>query len=233
MTYYVMSDIHGEYKKYLEMLELIKFSDEDELFVIGDVVDRGPEPIKLIQDMMLRSNIYPLMGNHDLMAFDVLSKLMVEITEDNYDTHLTKDTMRELSEWLADGGDITLTQFRALDKQQRQDILDYFSEFSLCEAIDIGEKSFIMSHAGLGNFRKDKKLCEYTEEELLFGRNDPDVQYFDNPNIYLVWGHTPTRIICGEDKIYKSHNNILIDCGACFGGKLACLCLDTMEEFYV
>lgn len=230
---YVMSDIHGEYEKYLEMLKLIKFSDEDELFVLGDVVDRGPEPIKLVQDMMLRSNIYPLMGNHDLLAFDILSKLMVEITEDNYDTHLTKDTMRELSEWLADGGDITLTQFRALDKQQRQDILDYFSEFSLCEVIDIGEKSFIMSHAGLGNFRKDKKLCEYTEEELLFGGNDPDVQYFDNPNIYLVWGHTPTRIICGEDKIYKSHNNILIDCGACFGGKLACLCLDTMEEFYV
>lgn len=230
---YVMSDIHGEYEKYLEMLKLIRFSDEDELFVLGDVVDRGPEPIKLIQDMMLRSNIYPLMGNHDLLAFDILSKLMVEITENNYDTHLTKDTIRELAEWLADGGEITLTQFRTLDKQQRQDILDYFNEFSLCEAIDIGEKSYIMSHAGLGNFRNDKKLREYTEEELLFGGNDPDVQYFDNENIYLIWGHTPTSIICGEDKIYKSHNNILVDCGACFGGKLACLCLDTMEEFYI
>lgn len=230
---YVMSDIHGEYEKYLEMLKLIKFSDEDELFVLGDVLDRGPEPIKLIQDLLLRPNVFPLMGNHDLLALDILTKLSVEITENNYDTHLTKDTMRELADWIADGGDITLTQFRALDKHQRQDILDYLSEFSLCEAIDIGEKSFIMSHAGLGNFRKDKKLSKYTEEELLFGRNDPDVQYFDNPNIYLVWGHTPTRVICGEDKIYKSHNNILIDCGACFGGKLACLCLDTMEEFYV
>ena len=230
---YVMSDIHGEYEKFIQMLELIKFSDDDELFVLGDVVDRGPEPIKLLQDMMLRSNIYPLMGNHDLMAFDVMSKLMVEITEDNYETYLTKDIMLELDDWIYNGGDITLTQFRALDKQQRQDILDFFSEFSLCEAIDIGEKSFIMSHAGLGNFRKNKKLREYTEEELLFGGNDPDVQYFDNPNIYLVWGHTPTSIICGEDKIYKSHNNILIDCGACFGCKLACLCLDTMEEFYV
>ncbi len=230
---YVMSDIHGEYEKYLEMLKLIKFSDEDELFVLGDVVDRGPEPIKLIRDMMQRSNIYPLMGNHDLMAFDVLSKLMVEITEDNYDTHLTKDMLRELADWMVDGGDTTFTQFRNLERQQRQDILDYFSEFSLCEAIDIGEKSFIMSHAGLGNFHKDKKLRAYTEEDLLFGRNDPEVQYFDNENIYLIWGHTPTRTICGEDKIYKSHNNILIDCGACFGGKLACLCLDTMEEFYL
>lgn len=173
------------------------------------------------------------MGNHDLMALDVLSKLMVEITEDNYDTYLTKDIMLELDDWIYNGGDMTLTQFRTLDKSQRQDILDYFSEFSLCEVIDIGEKSFIMSHAGLGNFHNDKKLRDYTEEDLLFGRNDPNVQYFDNENIYLIWGHIPTRVICGEDKIYKSHNNILIDCGACFGGKLACLCLDTMEEFYV
>lgn len=230
---YVVSDVHGNYQKYLEMLELIKFSDEDELFILGDMVDRGDEPIKLIRDMMQRSNIYPLMGNHDLMALDVLSKLMVEITEENYDTYLTKYMLRELAEWMVDGGYTTLGQFRSLDKQQRQDILDYISEFSLYEIIDIGDKSFILSHAGLGNFRKDKKLREYTEEELLYGRNDPDVQYFDNDNIYLVWGHTPTSMICGVDRIYKSHNNILIDCGACFGGKLACLCLDTMEEFYV
>ena len=232
---YVMSDIHGEYEKYLQMLKLIKFSDEDELFVLGDVLDRGPEPIKLIMDMMSREkNVFPLMGNHDLMALDVLSKLMVEITEDNYDTYLTKDIMLELNDWIYNGGDITLSQFRALEKPQKYAILGYIEYcFSPCEAIDIGEKSFIMSHAGLGNFRKDKKMREYTDEELMFGRNDPDVQYFDNENIYLIWGHTPTRVICGEDKIYKSHNNILIDCGACFGGKLACLCLDTMEEFYV
>lgn len=55
---YVMSDIHGEYEKYLQMLQLIKFSDEDELFVLGDVLDRGPEPIKLIMDMMSREKMF-------------------------------------------------------------------------------------------------------------------------------------------------------------------------------
>ena len=39
---YVMSDIHGEYEKYLKMLDLIGFRDEDELYVLGDVIDRGP-----------------------------------------------------------------------------------------------------------------------------------------------------------------------------------------------
>ena len=39
---YVMSDIHGEYERYLAMLEQIAFSQDDTLFVLGDVVDRGP-----------------------------------------------------------------------------------------------------------------------------------------------------------------------------------------------
>lgn len=48
---YVMSDIHGEYKKYLQMLELIRFSDEDELFVLGDVVDGsiGIPPLDILE----------------------------------------------------------------------------------------------------------------------------------------------------------------------------------------
>lgn len=229
---YIISDVHGEYRKFIQMLEIIDFSSKDELFVLGDLVDRGPEPIKLVQDLLLRPNVFPLFGNHDLLALDIMTKLSAVITEDNYNTYLSKDIMLELMDWLADGGETTLSQFRSLNKEQRQDILDYLSEFALYEVIDVGEKSFILSHAGLGNFRQDKKLHEYTVEELLFGRNNPDVQYFNDENIYLVWGHTPTCIICGEDRIYKSHNNILIDCGACFGGKLACLCLNTMEEFY-
>ena len=64
---YVMSDLHGEYEKYIKMLELIKFSDEDELFILGDTVDRGERPIDILLDMMKRPNVYHLMGNHDLL----------------------------------------------------------------------------------------------------------------------------------------------------------------------
>ncbi|MBR6834691.1 MAG: metallophosphoesterase, partial [Oscillospiraceae bacterium] len=51
---YVMSDIHGEYDKYRRMLEKIRFSDNDILYILGDVVDRGPEPAKILLDMMKR-----------------------------------------------------------------------------------------------------------------------------------------------------------------------------------
>lgn len=230
---YVMSDIHGEYDKYIKMLNKIDFGDDDELFVLGDIVDRGSEPIKVLQDMMKRANVFPLVGNHDLLALEILRRLNVEITEENYSTQIDKDTMVMLSDWISDGGEVTLNTFRALKKMERLDIIDYLESFTAFEAIDIGENVYILTHAGLTNFQKGKKLNEYEVMDMILGRNDPDTKYFDDDTVYLVWGHTPTRAICGKDEIYKSCNNICIDCGAVFGGKLACLCLDTMEEFYV
>ncbi|MDD6083438.1 MAG: metallophosphoesterase, partial [Oscillospiraceae bacterium] len=52
-----MSDIHGMYEKYLKMLDVIKFSDDDVLYILGDIIDRGPEPIEIILDIMTRPNI--------------------------------------------------------------------------------------------------------------------------------------------------------------------------------
>ena len=63
--HYVMSDLHGCYEEYLELLRKIRFSDEDVLYVLGDVIDRGPETVTLLQDMMMRSNVIPLIGNHE------------------------------------------------------------------------------------------------------------------------------------------------------------------------
>lgn len=41
MVIYCMSDIHGELDKFERMLDLIHFSDEDHLYILGDVIDRG------------------------------------------------------------------------------------------------------------------------------------------------------------------------------------------------
>ena len=231
---YAISDIHGMYDKYLKMLDLINFNDNDTLFVLGDIVDCGDEPIKVLLDIMNRPNVYPIIGNHDLLALDVLKKLNVDITEENYTTQIDIDTMNKLLDWMNNGGTNTIEQFRKLTNQQRKDILDYIEEFSFAEVIDVGDKTFIMVHAGLGNFRKDKKLSEYTIDELLFTRSNPDIKLFDDEDIYVVSGHTPTLKYTGKPEIIIRNNNIFIDCGACFKkGKLGCICLDTMEEFYV
>lgn len=54
---------------------------------------------------------------------------------------------------------------------------------------------------------------------------------------YVITGHTPTMAIKENPRpgyIYRGNNHIAIDCGCCFkGGRLGCLRLDDMEEFYV
>ena len=43
MATYVISDIHGMYNKFTELLNKIKLKDTDTLYILGDVLDRGPD----------------------------------------------------------------------------------------------------------------------------------------------------------------------------------------------
>ena len=230
---YLMSDIHGEYKKYLQMLEKIAFTDDDTLFVLGDVIDRGPEPIKVLQDMSSRGNVFLLMGNHEAMASYVLHKLNVEITEENAETHIDAALMQAIMDWQRNGGDVTMKQFRNLSPENRANLLDYIDEAPWYDVVDVDYRTFILVHSGLGNFEHGKRLSQYSFDEIAWMRPDYEKLYFQDTSIYIVSGHTPTIAVTGKPEIYHSHNNILIDCGATFGGKLACLCLDTMMEYYV
>lgn len=230
---YVMSDLHGEYDKFIAMLEKIGFSDSDELYILGDIVDRGPHPVKILRRIMSMPNVYPLLGNHEVMAYEVLKKLTVEITEENHATHVDSDLMLGILEWQQNGGATTMEEFSKLSAEEREEVLEYIGDFYKYEAIDVEEKTFLLVHAGLGNFKKDKKLSQYLLEELVDSRPDFDKQLFEDNSVYVVFGHTPTKAISGKWEIYHSANNICIDCGAHFGGRLACLCLETMEEFYI
>ena len=75
---YVMGDIHGCYEQYAAMLKEIRFSDEDVLYVIGDVIDRGRRSIDVLTDMSMRANVFPILGNHEFMALHLLSKLLAD-----------------------------------------------------------------------------------------------------------------------------------------------------------
>lgn len=210
---YVMSDIHGEYEKYLQMLEKIAFSEDDTLYVLGDVIDRGPEPIKVLQDMSSRDNVFLLMGNHEAMASYVLHKLNVEITEENAETHIDAALMQAIVDWQRNGGDVTMKQFRNLSPENRADLMDYIDGALWYDVVDVRNRTFILVHSGLGNFEHGKRLSQYSFDEIAWMRPDYEKQYFQDPSVYIVSGHTPTIAVTGKPKIYHSHNNVLIDCG--------------------
>lgn len=230
---YVMSDLHGMYNSYLKMLKKIQFSTEDSLYILGDVIDRGPDPILILQDMMCRPNVYPLFGNHEWMAMRCLPWLRQEITDDFLNS-LDLERLMALADWLGNGAQSTLNGFASLSKVEQDDLLDYLGEFQAYEVLKLNGIEYVLVHAGLGNFRLDKDMGEYTLEELVWERPKSGQSYFNSLNRQVIVGHTPTLSITGKPEVIRSNSITYIDCGACFDiGRLSCLCLDTNEVFYV
>ena len=113
--------------------------------------------------------------------------------------------------------------------------------------MEAGGRKYLLVHAGFENFEPDKPMEEYSLEELVWARMDPEKSYFRDK--VLVVGHTPTRIFHAKrkgialeeipkkdqkDEVYFSEDGMLIgiDCACGFDGRLACLCLDTGAVVY-
>ena len=231
MAVYVMSDLHGNYEGFMSILEQIKFSEEDELYVDGDIVDRGKGGIKILQYMMMQPNIYPIIGNHEYALMQVLDFVTQEITEDSI-SKIDEKTLQNIIEYQNIGGQVTLDEFHKLSKEEQQDIMEYLKEFAAYEEISVKGNKFVIIHAGLIHFRPERKLDDYQLYELIFEAPDYEKVYFMDK--YLVTGHLPTRAIEGAkpDEIYMANNHIAIDCASGYGGKIGCIRLDDFQCFY-
>lgn len=233
---YVCSDIHGHYDTYAALLTHIDLKSDDTLYILGDVIDRGPDGVKILQDMMTRQNIVPILGNHEFTAAICLPGLLKEITKQSL-SDLNETCLEAIQEWLINGGGPTLLALNHLPKEERVDILDYLCEMDLYAEVDAGGRSFVLTHAGLDHFDPDKPLGDYELADFLFYRPTPNAQFY--PDRYLIYGHTPTHLlryqlgIAPTDGIFYQGTQIAIDCGCGYDGQLGCLCLDTLEEFYV
>ncbi len=232
---YIVSDIHGCYEEYRKLLELIHFSDQDLLYVLGDCADRGPEPIRVLQDMMMRPNVIFLIGNHDYMMLKVLKRLSVTIDETNWSDYLTAEDMLDYTYWMRDGGETTSRQYSGLPHEEQQELLEYLEEGLLYDTISWKGRTYVLAHAGIHGFSERKPLEEYDFTDFLFYPADYGRRYFREPGHFLVTGHMPTMHIRPDKQplIYEGNGHIALDCGCVFGGNLAAYCVETGEAFYV
>lgn len=233
MATYVMSDIHGMYDMFLDILGQIDLKDDDTLYILGDILDRGPHPIKTLLKIMEMPNVICVVGNHEFMALKCLEFLRQEITLESIND-LDDVFLENFMTWMQNGGGKTMDEFYPLDKDTQDDIIEFIKDCEVFVRLTVGGKKYILVHAGLGNFSPDKRLEEYSLYEFIWERPDYNVKYFDD--IYVVTGHTPTCLLEDEPsagRIIRKNNHIAIDCGSFIpGGSLAALCLDSGEEFY-
>ena len=226
---YVVSNLHGNYTKFKELLKTINFKDTDIMYVLGDVVDYGDESMELVGDLSIRYNVYPIVGEHDFTAVKMLSgfEKMLKSGETP-----DKKFITQMTQWVADGGQSTLDSFRTLDSEMKEGIIDYLSDMTLYEEVEVGGKEYLLVHAGIAGFKTGVDLEELKPEAFFSEALDLTKKYFDDKTVIV--GHTPTTEDNGGDgKIFFGNGSIAIDCGEARGGTVGCLRLEDMKEFYV
>lgn len=217
MSTYVMSDLHGQYYPFKKMLRNIRFSKEDHLYILGDVVDRGPEPIRLLKEIKTADNITLLYGNHEDMMLDFY-----------------KDkNLHNWHQWANNGGYVTQTQFDYLPEEERAELLTWIESLPVTIELTVNNQEYVLGHA-----------CPFgsnTLEKIWF-RLKPYDEAPDDGKIYIC-GHTPIiSFNRAEQKTAHMKRNIderiwFIDCGCAYGtldkrARLCCLRLDDGKEFY-
>ena len=226
--HYVMADLHGEYDRYCRMLEEIRFSDADTLYILGDVVDRGGiGGVDILLDVMERPNVVMLLGNHEAMCLKAI---------DN------PDNERAVSHWQRNGGRVTCDGLLSLPEDERAEVLEFIRALPDHLDLEVGDRKFHLVHA----FPADNT---YDRVWLRPGANA--VSPFPDGRI-VVAGHTPVCSLFREDEearavymralagehfhIYHGQGYIDIDCVCGYPElsqrRLACLRLEDMAEFY-
>ena len=228
---YVMSDIYGDFERFQEMLDTIGLNEEDNLYLLGNCIG-GEGSAAMLSFLAESVNIFPLMGAMEKAALNVLTLMTENLNSEAAGTP-SDEIKTAAAELAALGGKSIMSEFLALDNDTKTDLLDFLSDLPLFEVCDSDDRTFILVPRGLGNFDvKGKKLKRYTFEDLSLTEVDYSRNYMNDDNVFIVSGTVPVGEIGGGNKVYKSNNNICINGDLKNGGRLICLCLDTMKEYY-
>lgn len=233
---YVMSDIHGNARRFNSIMQQIDLQPEDTLYVLGDIIDRYPDGIRILRLLMRLPNAKLLLGNHEYMMLNALD------TPD--EKH--PDVSRALRVWYRNGGGVTHAYLKHIRKSVRREIFDYLHALPLNLDIEVNGRSYLLVHGGILD-----RYCAHTDR-------------YDDPTHYTVWyrmdctepelegktilfGHTPTANYqrCNPLEVWRSPSGgkIGIDCGCGYPspslqerspvyGCLACLRLEDGRIFY-
>ena len=226
MAHYVMSDIHGEADRFHAMLEKIHFGAEDTLYILGDVIDRGPDGIPLLLEIMAAPNMVMLLGNHEYMMLDYLKPDPDPIA---------------IRRWNRNGNRPTLDAYLKLEARDRQAILDYLKSLPTHLEVEVNGQRFYLVHGFPGANVHDE----------VWHRPEMDTPN-PIPGYQVIIGHTPVLSLIKpeEEKVryamelerrgehlHICHAEGFIDidcgCGHTYPIKaLACIRLEDVVEYY-
>ena len=229
---YVTADIHGNIERYRSLMSKIDLKPNDTLYVLGDVIDRHPDGIKILLEIMDSDNIKMLLGNHEYM---MLNALRPPANASGY------DHVENVKIWHHNGGEVTHDAFIDAPLDTKDRIIQFLKDLPINIDLEVNDKKYKLVHA-----MSVTKYPYYPDRYYYIDKTDFAVwcrwHIGDSKprNYTMIFGHTPTNHYQDKNpmEIFHSGRVIGIDCGSGFpakdnrGPRLACLRLDDMAEFY-
>lgn len=229
---YVMSDVHGNEKRFDSVMNQINLQNEDTLYILGDVVDRYYGGIRILRKIMKMHNVKMLLGNHEYMMLNAVDAA----------SNMSKDWVRngycdEMNLWYNNGGDVTHQYLKHIRKDMREEVFDYVRALPLNIDVTVNDIEYKLVHASpIENMTRNKwNNFKYNSvKEFAVWKRWQNSDGVPEGKV-LIFGHTPTcHFQRGNPmEIWVGDKAIGIDCGSGYvDGRLACLRLDDMKVFY-
>ncbi len=190
----VIGDVHGCFKTLRKLLfEQLNIRKDDEIYFLGDLVDRGPYPRKVVDMIMslqgIGYNIKCIMGNHEYMLLQSL---------------LSTKLFRM---WLKNDARQTLTSFRISSALHLE---RHYLQFFLTMPFYIELDTFVLVHGGF-NFDIDNPFDDTLS--MLWMRNERvDLEKIGNRR--MIVGHSPKTLNIIKGSLGK--RRILLDGGCVY-----------------
>jgi len=208
-TRYIISDVHGCLKTLVCLVEKLKLKPEDQLFLLGDYIDRGSDSrgvLDYLIDLQKHYSVFALKGNH----------------EDDIESMEEANNEKLFANYLEAEPDSIVNSDFSVDVKYQHFIanLPYYIEL---------ENHFLV-HAGF-NFKR-QQCFEDTDDMLWIRRWNYDAKKAKNKTI--IHGHTVNNLTDIKRNIARNEKIIPLDNGCFFAGavghgNLLCLNLNTNE----
>lgn len=195
---YICGDIHGSYDELMAKLEELDFCDDDRIFFVGDLVDRGKDSLKCIR-LLHRKNFISVMGNHELFCLESACRKNTEIHKANG------------GKWFFD-----------LTEVERDEVISLIRDLPIAITIDNGWNRYGIVHAQplkdwnhidgdyseyITNNLKD--IMQWSRDYFHNWKNEERIKNVD----YVFCGHTPFNIPKDKESPIYANNVIFIDNG--------------------
>lgn len=153
MATYAIGDLQGCDTEFEALLSKLNFSQDDKLWLLGDLVNRGPASLNVLRRVMaMQDQCTIVLGNHDLHFLAIYFGGHSPGRSDTLDDLLAAPEVAQLAHWL-----------------RRQKLLHYDSQMR-----------YVMAHAGVPHIWSIAQAQQRAQEvERVIAGRDSDLSYVE------------------------------------------------------